>query len=140
MGGLLAWDVAYQLSKKSIGVDKLYLIDTPINLNAHQYKKSNIAFEQYLSQLMDLAKISESLKDKLHKIYKSERIATANYHVHPVDCDVVLFAADESYGDLHKGWSKVARKIECHDFTGSHFDIMKKGNLEKIATIINNNT
>ncbi|MBL7481681.1 non-ribosomal peptide synthetase [Legionella bononiensis] len=137
MGGLLAWEVAHQLAKKSIVIEKLYLVDTPVHLANHFFNASEIAFERYLSQLMDIAKMNESLKEKYYKVYESERIAIANYSIQPNECDVVLFAAQASYGDLHEGWSQFARKVEFYDVPGSHFDIMKDDNLEKIASVIN---
>jgi amino acid adenylation domain-containing protein/non-ribosomal peptide synthase protein (TIGR01720 family) len=137
MGGLLAWEVASQLSKKSINIDKLYLIDTPVQLNHFQSQTSKISFEHYLSQLMNVAKMDMALKEKLYKIYEADRTALTTYRLQPNCCEVILFTAEESYGNLQESWDKVAKIIQCHNFSGSHFDIMKGENLQKIAAIIN---
>jgi amino acid adenylation domain-containing protein/non-ribosomal peptide synthase protein (TIGR01720 family) len=137
MGGLLAWEVASQLSNKSISIDKLYLIDTPVQLKPFYSKTTEASFEQYLSQLMSTSKMDPTLKEKLYKIHEAERTALANYQIKPNPYEVILFTAEESYGNLQEGWDKVAKIIECYQFLGSHFDIMKGENLQKIAAVIN---
>ena len=147
LGGLIAYEMARQLSAKGEEVALVALLDTypgSVKPTSHSllrllrtpqrlFVEVPYAAVDSLRRRIKRGRIAPSLKDVFHQ----NAAAGNRYVLRPYGGTVALFrAADKSWrnsGDPYALWTSLAAKLEIHEIPGDHRGILYEPQVEHLA-------
>ena len=149
-GGLVAYEMARQLTAQDEGVGSLLLFDTyTAKLTSKTVSLANILLSDHRKEL--LAKLPAALKKSLKRRLGSWQIpshlkrvrdacsqAAADYVLKPYSGRVTLFCAREkslrSSNGMYSGWALLAAGgVEVHDIAGDHGGMLREPQVAALA-------
>jgi thioesterase domain-containing protein len=147
LGGLIAYEMAQQLSTKGEEVGLVALLDTSpgkVKSNSRRWLHLLRSPQQLfvdvpyaavdsLRRRIKRGRIAQALKDVFHQ----NAAAGDHYVIQPYGGTVALFrAADRSWrssGDPYAAWTSLASKLEIHEIPGDHRGILYEPQVERLA-------
>jgi amino acid adenylation domain-containing protein len=147
MGGLIAYEMAQQLSAKGEEVALVALLDT---YPGSMKPVAHSIFQMLLSPRRLWAEVPYAALDSIRRRIKRGRVEPAlknvfqqnaaagdRYVLRPYAANVALFrAADKSWrshGDPYALWTTLAAKLEIHEMPGDHRGILYEPQVENLA-------
>jgi len=137
-GGIIAYEMAQQLTALGCEVKKVYLIDTRVHSKAYlEYLCENINRETVLEALPDkLSQYLASLPKKYHKqavrSLKQDYLLLERYKIRPYFNDVLLFKTTHNNAFVRflsklkdNPWKPYAKSLEIIPIVGDHFNIIE---------------
>ncbi|MEH1847189.1 MAG: amino acid adenylation domain-containing protein, partial [Nostoc sp.] len=162
LGGLVAFEMAQQLSHQGEQVALLSLLDSyPVSITSKEPEDDAALLVDLLREDLDLCLeemrqfepeeqliyIVEQAKQKnlvpegfdlaqahhLLKIYKLNAQAAKNYKPQYYSGSIVLFQANETDPDFECTWNELVKHIETHVVPGNHISMMREPHIKVLA-------
>ena len=158
-GGIMALEVARNLERDGEVVRCVAMFDTIVPGYMESLSRiKRIVIHLRLAKEFGWAFLIEKLRNNMKRLRfsvikgnqsvnaiedirgKARDMAVKNYVPEFYDGEVILFRAKErsefDAGRDDLGWGKFIRRLEVHEINGDHLDILKAGNVEKLANIL----
>jgi len=160
LGGLIAYEVAQQLSAQNQTVQTIYLLDT--FLLSGEERKQHLLVSQVINELLKKnpshLQLPLRYRKRIEKVGKLQAQMMAKYKTDPYPGRVFLFKAKrkwaisevfafdqnallQNYMDTmflkgNNGWTQCVAHLEVQLIDGDHQSIMKGKNLRQISTLL----
>ncbi len=142
-GGLIAYEIAQQLTKNGEAIELLALIDSPVpKFIAGKSKNIEEEILYFLQSIAGKENFIPAIKnlDRYIEIYKENSRALRQYKPKPYNGEVLFFSATESSrflsAHLESGWKDLVKNLQVTKVSGDHISMNIKPNVKTIADIL----
>ncbi len=152
LGGVIAIEMAHQLSKRGIKIDHVYLLDSILFNNS--LREIAIKNHHLLKNYIFENNVKHDLIEKQQLVFDLESRAMINYRcsADKLDFNVTLLKANVDFNPVaiptqlgeyidsikslfDNGWSKLIPNLEILNLEANHFNLLKEKSLEKIINL-----
>jgi acyl transferase domain-containing protein len=146
-GGVIAYEMAYQLIERGIDKPLVVMIDTVTSEQSHELKNVSDV-EKLVGTLLDIAPESTAAlrtaiaeNPLIRGVVMQTNLALARYSPKPCAADIVYFLAAERDKVLDpragEWWAKYCEgEMALHTVPGNHFSVMEEAQVVRIAELL----
>lgn len=161
MGGIVALEVAHQLTAAGEPVDVVAMFDTHLSSTGREVEEADDAavmrwiapqfgvprsdirglpVEKQWELVAERAKLAEGIGvaqiRRLAEACKAHLAASSRYMPKPYDGPVVLFRVGSKQGPVSKRWKSLHPQLRVEEVPGDHYSMLREPHVEKLAELL----